>query len=379
MKPTRKRQHLLRLLVTAIPFLLILAGCGSCNWNLRQVDYSPRFGRGWEVSTPAEQGLDPKLVSKLYFQATKADTLHALLIVKNGYLIAEAYFHGGSIDQETRIQSATKSYTSALVGIALDRGYLSSLDQKMMEFFPELADQISDPRKKRITIRHMLQMRAGYPWEESTKELFKLLYSGFRPSNLLDVPLVREPGTAFDYSNLTSHLLGIIVARAAVTDLKSFAQANLFGPLGVEPAEWTQDWEGYYNGHADLHYSAREMARFGQLYLDDGEYEGRQLIPAAWVHDSLQTYSEDAWGYRVGRNVTDMGYGYGWWSVRAGDHRYNLAWGHGGQQIALVAEFDMVVVVKADPLFGRHGGGPWKLEKANLNLVGDFISSLPSE
>jgi len=379
MEKDEKRQHLVLLLITLLPFLLILSACGSCNSNLDQVDFTPLPGDDWKVSTAAEQGLDPKLVANLYAKATKVETLHALLVIKSGYLVAEGYFNGGSIEQKNRIQSVTKSYTSALVGIALDQGYLENVDQRMMEFFPELADRISDLRKNDITIRHMLQMRAGYPWEESTKQLFELLYSGFRPSNLVDVPLVSNPGTDFEYSNLTSHLLGVIVARATDTDLKSFAEQNLFVPIGAEVGDWITDWAGYYNGHGDLHFTARDMAKFGLLYLNDGESNGSQIISAGWVRDSLQTYSEDAWDYRVGQNFTDIGYGYQWWSVRAGDHRYNLAWGHGGQQIALVDEFDMVVVVKADPLFGQHGGGPWKREKANLNLVADFISSLPSE
>jgi hypothetical protein len=96
------------------------------------------------------------------------------------------------------------------------------------------------------------------------------------------------------------------------------------------------------------------------------------------VEASLKTYSKDAWYFRIGKNVEDMGYGYQWWSVKAGDNHYNMAWGHGGQQIALLDEHNMVVVVKADPLHGQHGGGPWRKEKANLNLVGDFIASLPS-
>jgi CubicO group peptidase (beta-lactamase class C family) len=356
-----------------------LAGCGSCKWNLDLVEYTPLSRSDWEVSTPEEQGLDPMLVAELYFNAAKVETLKALLVVKNGYLIAERYYNGGSIDQETRIQSATKSYTSALVGIALEQGYLSSLDQRMMDFFPELAGSITDSRKHQITIRHLLQMRAGYPWEESTKELFELMYSGFRPSDLVKVPLVRDPGTGFEYSNLSSHLLGIIVARATETDLLTFAEAHLFGPLGIEPADWILGWEDYYNGHADLYFSAREMARFGQLYLDDGMYEGQQIVPAEWVRDSLRTYSEDAWDYRIGRNVSDLGYGYQWWSARAGEHSYNMAWGHGGQQIALLDEHNLVVVVKADPLFGEHGDAPWRKEKANLNLVGDFIASLPRD
>jgi CubicO group peptidase (beta-lactamase class C family) len=372
----------LRSILVLVSFIFItvtLAGCGPSTEELASVDYTPLPGDDWEVSTPEEQGLDPDLVAELFLNAAEVETIKALLVVKNGHLIAEGYFNGGSVEQDFRIQSATKSYTSALVGIALEQGCLTSLDQKMMEFFPELAERITDPRKGQITIRDMLQMRAGYPWEESSAELFDLLYSGFRPSNLVDVPLVRDPGADFDYSNLTSHLVGVIVARACETDLKSFAQKHLFEPIEVQVGDWTTDWEGNYNGHGDLHFTARDMAKFGLLYLNDGEYEGKQVIPSDWVQESLRIYSEDAWDYRVGRNFKDIGYGYQWWSVTAGDHQYNLAWGHGGQQIVVLDEVDLVVVVKADPLFGEHGDAPWRHEKANLNLVADFIASLPKE
>jgi CubicO group peptidase (beta-lactamase class C family) len=362
----------------AILILLILVACGPSSAELEAVDYTPLPGNDWQVSTPAEQGLDPDLVTELYYTASKLETIYSLLVFKNGYLIAEDYFHIGSPEQQVNIHSVTKSYNSALVGIALDQGCLSSLDQKMMEFFPELADRVTDPRKKQITIRQMLQMRAGYPWEESTAELFELLYSGFRASTLVDVPLVRDPGTDFEYSNLTAHLLGIVVARACGTDLKSFAQEHLFSPLGVEPGFWQTDWEGNYLGFSDIDLSAYDMAKFGLMYLNNGEYKGTQIVPSDWVHDSLQIYSENAWKIRVGRNWRDNGYGYQWWSVQADDHRYNLAWGHGGQQIALLDEFDMVIVVTVDPLHGKHGDEPWKIEKSNLNLVADFIASLPS-
>jgi CubicO group peptidase (beta-lactamase class C family) len=275
--------------------------------------------------------------------------------------------------------SVTKSVTSALVGIALDQGCLESVDQKMMDFFPELASQIADPRKEQITIRQLLQMRAGYPWEESSPELTELLFTGFRPSTLVAVPLAYDPGTYMDYSNLTSHILGIIVARACGTDLKTYAQDHLFSPLGGELGFWQQDWEGYYLGFADLDIRARDMAKFGLMNLDGGVYQGQQIVPAGWVRDSLQIYSEDAWRIRVGRNWGDPGYGYQWWSIHAGEHRYNLAWGHGGQQIALLEDLNMVIVVTADPLYKQHGDGPWQLEKANLNLVADFVASLPAE
>jgi CubicO group peptidase (beta-lactamase class C family) len=182
----------------------------------------------------------------------------------------------------------------------------------MVDFFPELTNQIADPRKKQITIRQMLQMRAGYPWEESASGLFEALYAGFRPSLAVDFPLTSDPGTQFDYSNLTSHLPGIIGARACDTDLKSYAQENLFSQINVQAGSWTQDWEDYYLGYAELHPTARDMAKFGLLYLNDGKHDGNQIIPADWVHDSLQAYSEDAWYYKVGRNFRDTGCGYQW-------------------------------------------------------------------
>lgn len=376
---SKRYPHLFIQVIVVFLLLITLIGCGPSPEELAAVDYTPLSGDGWEVSTPEMEGLDPNLIAELYLNAADVETIKALLVVKNGKLIAEDYFHGGSVNNADRVQSVTKSYTSALVGLALEQGCLSSLDQKMMEFFPELVDRIRDPRKNQITIRQMLQMRAGYPWEESSTELFELLYHGFRPANLVDVPLARDPGSDFDYSNLTSHLVGVVAARACGTDLKSFAQEHLFEPLGVELADWIADWEGNYNGHADMYLNARDMAKFGLLYLNDGEYEGQQIIPADWVNDSLQIYSEDAWDHRVGKNWRDNGYGYQWWSIRAGDHRYNLAWGHGGQQIAVLDDLDLVVVVKADPLFGEHGDNPWKRERENLNLVADFVATLPNE
>ena len=255
---------------------------------------------------------------------------------------------------------------------------------RMIDFFLELSDRIEDPRKKNITIRHLLQMRAGYPWEESTQELFEILYGGFWPSYLVEFPLSRDPGTGFEYSNLTSHLLGIIVARSCDTDLKSFAENHLFSQMGVDAGEWIQDWEGYYNGHADLHLTARDMARFGLLYLKGGVYEGEQVVPEGWIEESLQNYSVNVSSGglvsgRVGRYMRDVGYGYQWWSATVGDRRVNFAWGHGGQFIFLLDDLDSIVVVTADPQFGKHDTQAWKHEQANLNLVGKFIKSLPIE
>jgi CubicO group peptidase (beta-lactamase class C family) len=384
---SKSRQHFFILFASVTLILSMLVGCGPSGpstEDLLAVEYTPLPGDDWKVSTPAEQGLDPMLVAKLYYNADKLETIYSLLVVKNGYLIAEDYFNEGSVEQKALLQSVTKSYTSALVGIALEQGYLSSLDQKMLDFFPELAGQITDPRKEQITIRHMLQMRAGYPWEETDPALWDGLLSGYYIPLVEGFPLITDPGTEFHYSNLTSHWLGVIVARASGTDLKSFAEEHLFAPLDAEVGEWRQDRDGYYIGLAELHLTARDAAKFGLLYLNEGEYEGKQVVPADWVRESLQRYSEDinaTGGFPAnwGLSISDIGYGYQWWSARAGDHYFDFAWGHGGQLIVLLDEFDMVVVVTSDPFWLQHDDESWKHELANINVVGEFIKSLPSE
>jgi len=324
------------------------------------------------------------LVAELYYNAAELERLYGLLVIKNGHLVAEGYFNEGSLEQKARLQSATKSYTSALVGIALEQGCLSSVDQKMLYFFPEVAGQITDPRKEQITIRQMLQMCAGYPWEETDPVLWEGLLSGHYPPLIEEFPLIADPGAEFHYSNLMSNWLGIIVDRACGTDLKSYAEEHLFLPIDAVVGDWGQDAEGHNNGCGDLHFSARDAARFGLLYLNDGEYEGNQIISADWVHDSLQMYSENinvTGGFPAnwGLSFSDIGYGYQWWSARAGDHRFNLAWGHGGQLIVLLDELDMIIVVTSDPFYLQMDDESWKHELANLNLVGEFIKSLPSE
>jgi len=378
------RQYSLLIITIVLLVMLALPGSGPSIEDLLAVNYTPLPGDDWEISTPSEQGLDPMFVAELYYNAAKLETIYSLLVIKNGYLIAEDYFNEGSVDQKDRLQSVTKSYTSALVGIALEQGYLSSVDQKMLDFFPEVADQITDPRKEQITIRHLLQMRAGYPWEETDPALWDGLLSGYYPPLIEEFPLIADPGTEFHYSNLSSNWLGIIIDRATGTNLKSFAEEHLFSAIDVEAGEWGTDAEGHNNGCGDLHLTARDAAKFGLLYLNDGVYEGKQVVPANWVHDSLQRYSEDinvSGGFPAnwGLSFCDVGYGYQWWSARVGEHHFDLAWGHGGQLIVLLDELDMVIVVTSYPFWLQHDAEAWKHELANVNLVGEFIKSLPSE
>lgn len=377
--PTKGHPHCFFLFTSAILILTMLVGCGPSQEDIAAVDYTPLPGDDWEVSTPTEQGLDPMLVGEMYLNAADLDTIYSLLVIKNGYLIAEDYFNEGSADQKDRLQSVTKSFTSALVGIALEQGCLLSVDQKMLDFFPEVTSEITDPRKEQIMLRNMLEMRAGYPNEEDDPALWNGLLSGHYPPLIEAFPLVSDPGTRFHYSNLTSNWLGIIVDRACGMNLKSYAEEHLFSPLEVKAGEWGQDAEGHNNGCGDLHLTARDAAKFGLLYLNDGVYKGNQVVPADWVHDSLQTYSvNEAFVKKVG-HFRDIGYGYQWWSATAGEHQVNFAWGHGGQLIVLVDDFDMVIVTTSYPFWLEHNDQSWKHEKAIITMVSEFVNSLPSE
>jgi len=374
------------LLVIAVVLLVIsaLPSSGPSIDDLLAVDYRPLPGGDWEVSTPVEQGLDPMLVAEMYYNAAELETLYSLLVVKNGYLIAEDYFNEGSVNQKDRLQSVTKSFASSLVGIALENGYLSSVEQKMLDFFPEVADLITDPRKDQITILDLLQMRAGYPSEETDPALWDGLLSGHYPPLIEDFSLIADPGTEFNYSNLSSNWLGIIIDRATGMNLQAYAEENLFSPLGIEVGEWGTDAEGHNNGSGDLHLTPRDAAKFGLLYINDGEYKGDQLVPIDWVQDSLQRYSEDinvtgGFPANYGLSINNIGYGYQWWSATVGEHRFDFAWGHGGQLIVLVDEFDMVIVTTSYPFWLQHNAESWEHESAIINLVGEFIESLPGE
>jgi CubicO group peptidase (beta-lactamase class C family) len=377
------------LLFTSL-FLVLpnLGGCSPRSGLLEAVDYTPLSGGDWKVSTPEDQGLDPALVARFYRSAVELETLYGLLIIKNGYLIAERYFNEGWVRQVSGRQSATKSFTSALVGVALEQGFLSSVDQKMIEFFPEIAGQITDPRKDQITIRHLLQMRAGYPDGEEMPTYLDILF--FRNDwhwlpHIEGFPLVSDPGDEFHYSNLSSHILGVIVARACGTDLRSFAQEHLFSPMNAEVVDWSTDADGYNWGWGELYVTARDMAKFGLLYLGAGEYGGTRILPAWWVSDSLKPYTENIkrGGWITSRygSFRDVAYGYQWWSATVGGHRFDYACGHGANYIILLHDLDIIIVTTADPLYGPElaGAGGWKYEGAINRVVAQFIKSIPSE
>jgi CubicO group peptidase (beta-lactamase class C family) len=318
----------------------------------RQVDSIPKSGSfldpdpyPWPESSPGLQGLDTEMFERAFQAAEAIPNMYALVVIRKGTLVAERYFHGQTVFRANHLHSASKSFISALVGIALRENFIQNLDQKMMDFFPEYASPLLDPRKYEITLRHLLTMRAGFAWEETAPYLEAYLASPDWVGYALNVPLRYDPGQAFNYASIQTNLLSAILAKASGLSTKALADKYVYGPLGISFPQWYQDPQGYYLGAHAMYISPRDMARFGYLYLQKGRIGDQQIVPAAWIEESWQRTGRSGWDWA---SLENEGYGYQWWMGNLGGYDIFFAAGKGGQFIITVPELEMVVVTTAD-------------------------------
>jgi CubicO group peptidase (beta-lactamase class C family) len=261
--------------------------------------------------------------------------LRSLLVSHRGSLVLERYYGGARASQLANIKSASKSIISALVGIAVAKGSIPSVDQTIADYFPELAKD-PEPKKRAITIEDLLTMRSGLE-STSGREYGAWVQSKNWVRYVLAQPLIDEPGTRVEYSTGTSHLLSAILTKATKKSTWQFAQEELAKPLGFTLAQWPQDPQGIYFGGNDMLMTPRQMIRFGELYENDGRIGDRALIPKPWVEQTAVGRGRSRWG-------SDREYGLGWWIRDFGPHKSFYAWGYGGQFIFVVPSLDLVVV-----------------------------------
>jgi len=238
----------------------------------------------------------------------------------------------------------TKSFTSALIGIAMKEGYIESLEQKMVEFFPERTIQNLDSWKQDITLEDMLTMRAGIEWDESSYPYTDLRNTYIECSRsddmvqfVLDREMAAKPGQIWNYNTGVSHLLSAIILEITGYDILDLANKFLFEPLGIKDAYWEHDRQGLTYGGSGLVLTPRDMAKFGLLYLENGTWDGEQIVPADYVAASIRTYSSFS---------PEEGYGYHWWTFPT--HGTFAASGLYGQIIGVSPELDLVVVLTAE-------------------------------
>ncbi len=295
---------------------------------------------GWPESTPEDEGMDSAMLATALEDAAATSYMYGLVVIRHGRLVAEGYFNGQTRYDANHIHSASKSFTSTLVGIAFDHGYLESLDQKLPDFFPDYVTADMDPRKHDITIRHLLAMQAGFDWDDTEANWIEYSRSPNWVRYALELPLRHDPGERFNYSTVQTNLLSAILTRATGMSTREFAERFLFEPLQISIAHWHRDPQGYYTGGHEMYYVPRDMARLGYLFLHHGSVDGQEIVSAEWVGESIRR-TADVPG---GSPVSDRGYGFQWWLGRLAGYPIFYASGKGGQHIITFPDLDMIVV-----------------------------------
>jgi len=303
-----------------------------------------------ENNKPSSQS-ETKTVSLLRImdKAGEMQYLESLLILQNGKLIVEKYYNGGGSDQLHDIRSASKSILSAILGIALKAGYIEGIDQKIIDFFPEYISDDLDPRIYDLSIRHLITMKSGFKIMESAKIYAQLYASSDWVAHILHLPFGEQPGGKFNYHSFNTHLLSATLTKATGMSTFEYAKSALFEPLGITDVKWDQDPKGYYIGGWGLYLNARDMLKFGTLYLNRGVFDGISIVPTEWIKWSTSPSTGFMGTYYSGRNQTYC-YGFLWWIKRVNETiDIPFAMGHGGQRIAVIPDVKAVLVTQAEP------------------------------
>lgn len=292
---------------------------------------------GWITAQPEEVGIDSApFLEMLDFIRERQIPVHSVQIVRRGKLVLDAYIYPFEPARRHDVASVTKSVTSLLTGLAIDRRHLPDAGLSLRQAFPDRHSQASDERRNRITIEHLLSMTAGWDCGLEPKEarLFEMRRSTDWLQFMLDLPMLAEPGTRWAYCSGNCHILSILLTRVTGTNALAFARQHLFAPLGIHDVAWPADPAGNNHGWGDLQLRPRDMAKIGQLMLQRGRWEKRQILSERWVEASIRPH--------VQSTSNDDRYGYFWWIK---DNGIFEAVGRGGQRISVWPAQELVVVL----------------------------------
>jgi CubicO group peptidase (beta-lactamase class C family) len=351
-------------------FLIWLFGFVFVSFSLKaQIEKTDGFYKApsvapWEVSPPEKEGMNPKILNKAFKKARILGFYYSLLVVRNGKIVSEEYYNGRDMYAMDPLYSLTKSITSALVGIAIDRGFIKDVNQKLAIYFPDLLQSDQDSSKKQITIKQLLTMQSGFDSEKNIRK--EIDFSPNYLQAILSSKLRFTPGTKFLYSTHGSHILSGIITRATKQSMYDFAMEVLLNPIGIEYVAWIHDQNDLTLGGAGLFMTPRDMARLGTLYIEKGRVGNRQIVSEKWVQESTtnQRGFTTSW-----KEMTDIGYGYQWWTGKMSEYEIYFASGLGGQCILNIPELNMVVVSTMDA-YTQYGK---KHMETLINLLDRYI------
>ncbi len=326
-------------IIVSLILISLLSSCGPTN-----VSYMPdATDDGWQVSAPATQGVSKEKLNVLFeeLNTKKYPGISSVLLSRNNQLIFEAYFNDFSRDELHSTRSAAKAITSLLLGIAIDKHFVRSVNEPVLSYFPEYKGKIQhwDARKNDITLAHILSMTSGVKGNEDamypTDDWIKFY---------LDQPLAYDPGTRFSYATSGVVTLGSVITRSAKMRIPEFAEKYLFQPMNINELRWpitnSLGNQGLAMTGGGLNLRPRDMLKIGQLVLNQGEWQGKQLISKEWLAESTQKHSTS--------DLRGEDFGYLWRMITRNiggtEIRSIEAWGNGGQFIMIFPSLDLVAV-----------------------------------
>ncbi|WP_238192084.1 serine hydrolase [Paenibacillus sp. L3-i20] len=318
----------------------------------------------------ATSGIDTERLSDLEsIITTQYSNINGIVVVRNGCIAYEEYYNGFGVKGTHHVTSVTKSILSALIGIAIDQGYINHVHQKVLDFFPEYVPESTNSQKQEITVRHLLTMTAPYPFEDWREPLDVMCMQSDWVKYILDI--LGEQGSigAFKYSTAGTHLLSAIITRTTGKSARQFANEYLFNPIGMKEIPsynmnsfgfddlfgkdvrgWVEDPSRNSTGGFGLTLNPRDMARFGCLYLNRGMWDNNQIISESWIDEST--------------TLTPNNYGYLWW-LREEDGIYAYsAIGDGGNVICCIPKKGLVIAIASQ--FIVNARDRWALIKESI-------------
>jgi len=307
----------------------------------------------WETSSPSAEDVNPELLNSLTQNIRNGNLgeISSLIIIRNNKLIYEQYFSPMTADSLHAIYSVTKSFTSTMIGRMIDDGILAGVNLNLLGLFPQYESILNmSLYKEAITLEHVLQMRAGFEWNELSvpyshrTNIFSDLYASSDPYKFtLDQPMEADPGSVFRYNTGCTMLLGSIISRLTGMNAEQYAFITIFEPLNITQYQWNP-WpaSGEIPVGSTLRMKPTDMAKLGQLYLNGGTWNGERIISQNWIDQSTQKYSSFSWG----------GYGYQWWllNFRINGRQVTVprATGYGDQFVYYINELNMVVAFTSE-------------------------------
>lgn len=329
--------------ITALTIFILVISAFCYGQKTYEYSQPKNLEDGWKTASLLSQNIDTARVYKLFNQLqSNKNKLHSILLVKNGQIVIEEYFNNHSENMQHDLRSVTKSIRSILMGIAIDKGYVDNVDDTISKYIKSpLPTKNLDERKNKITIRHLLTMSSGLDcndWDKKSKgQEDKVHKKKDWLQYTLNLPIVNDPGTVSNYCSMGTILIAEIISQAAGMPIDKFAEKYLFNPLNIINVSWghTTTNKEVIPSAKRLYMTSRDMAKIGQLILNRGKWNDKQIVSEKWIEESTTPKTK----------ITNIDYGYLWWiipfKVKEQLIVSKVATGNGGQYIMIFPELEI--------------------------------------